>query len=166
MSKIAELTVRMAEFNQGYPALTQHLLKVHGFSRTIGMQEGMADDALETLEMAALTHDIGIKVCLEQYGECNGKMQEEEGPGHARVMLEMMGIKEKKIDRVCYLIAHHHTYTNVDGLDYRILLEADFLVNIFEGEMDRAAQKAAYENVFRTRAGKALFQAMYGAPDA
>lgn len=162
MQLIAELTARMAEFNAGEPALTQHLLKVHDFARTIGMLEGLNADMLHTLEIAALTHDIGIKPCMEKHGTCTGKMQEEEGPQHARAMLCEMGVEGAKIERVCYLIAHHHTYTNVDGLDYRILLEADFLVNIFEGSMKKEAREAAFANVFRTDAGKRLFDAMFG----
>ncbi len=34
-----------------------------------------------------------------------------------------------------YLIAHHHTYTNIDGIDYQILVrERISFVNMWEGE--------------------------------
>ena len=33
-------------------------------------------------------------------------------------------------ERVAYLIGHHHTYDKIEGMDYQILVEADFLVNI------------------------------------
>lgn len=46
-----------------------------------------------------------------------------------------------EIDRICYLVGHHHTYVNVDGIDYRILLEADFLVNAYEDEMSVHARR-------------------------
>ena len=36
------------------------------------------------------------------------------------------------IRRVEYLVGHHHTYKDIDGLDYQILVEADFLVNILK----------------------------------
>lgn len=158
---LAELTARMADFNTGYPELTQHFIKVHGFARTIGLLEGLDDEMQTTLEMAALTHDIGIKPCMEQHGTCTGKMQEAEGPPHARVMLADMGVDAARIDRVCFLIGHHHTYKDIDGIDYRILLEADFLVNLFESSHDEAAQAAAYQNIFETEAGKRLFKSMY-----
>lgn len=163
MASIAELTLRMAEYNGGDPDLTQHLLKVHGFARTIGVLEGLDADTLHTLEVAALTHDIGIIGCMRKYGRCNGKMQEEEGPPEAQALLGGMGYPQAMIDRVCYLIGHHHTYTNVDGIDYRILLEADFLVNLFENGQSKEAQQAAYANIFRTEAGKRLFRAMFPA---
>lgn len=36
-----------------------------------------------------------------------------------------------------YLVGHHHTYKDIDGLDYQILVEADFLVNYFEDGLDK-----------------------------
>lgn len=162
MDRIAQLTLRMAEFNAGRPDLTQHLLKVYGFARTIALLEGMAPDALHTLEIAALMHDIGIKYCLDTYGKCTGKMQEEEGPPLARAILREYSVDEATTERVCYLIGHHHTYTDIDGLDYQILVEADFLVNLFEGGADDAAKAAALRSIFRTGAGKRLFFAMFG----
>lgn len=161
MDIIAELTMRMAKFNQGRPDLTQHLLKVHAFARTIGVLEGLDADTLLTLELAALTHDIGIKPCLDKYGKCTGKMQEEEGPPFARAMLEALSVAADRTDRICYLIAHHHTYTNVEGLDLRILLEADFLVNLFEGKQDASAQQSALQNIFHTESGKRMFHHLY-----
>lgn len=161
MPKLAQLLSRMATFNAGDPALTQHLLKVHGFCRAIGQLEGMDADGLHTLEVAALTHDIAIKHCMDTYGKCTGKMQEEEGPALARPVLESLGFAPGAIDRVCFLIGHHHTYTGIDGIDYQILIEADFLVNLYEGKQSDEAKKAAYANIFKTEAGQQLFRAMY-----
>ncbi|MBQ9942597.1 MAG: phosphohydrolase, partial [Christensenellaceae bacterium] len=61
----------------------------------------------------------------------------------------------------CWLIAHHHTFTHVDGMDHRILLEADFLVNIFEGGFDRAQVDSIRKKVFVTRAGKHFLDHMF-----
>lgn len=71
-------------------------------------------------------------------------------------------VTKEEIDRVCYLIGHHHTYTNVDGDDYRILLEADFLVNAYEDELSMESICAFKENVFRTKTGIELLDSMYG----
>ena len=43
------------------------------------------------LETAALTHDIGIHLCEEKYGNCNGKLQEKEGPAIAEKLLAELG---------------------------------------------------------------------------
>ena len=71
-------------------------------------------------------------------------------------------VTKEEIDRVCYLIGHHHTYTNVDGDDYRILLEADFLVNAYEDGLSMESICAFKENVFRTKTGIELLDSMYG----
>ena len=65
-------------------------------------------------------------------------------------------------ERVCYLIAHHHTYENVEGMDYRILLEADFLVNAMEGQLDKSAIRTFRDKVFRTGTGLYLINTMFG----
>ena len=74
-------------------------------------------------------------------------------------------VTAEETERVCYLIAHHHTYTDVDGMDYRILLEADFLVNCFEEKMSREAALSALRKVFRTETGKTLMKTMFDLPD-
>ena len=62
---------------------------------------------------------------------------------------------------ICYLIGHHHTYTNINGIDYQILVEADFLVNIFEGGMTHEAAEKVCENIFRTKTGKQLLKDLF-----
>ncbi|MCR4653462.1 MAG: phosphohydrolase, partial [Eubacterium sp.] len=71
-------------------------------------------------------------------------------------------ITETEADRVCYLIAHHHTYQGVDDIDYQILLEADFLVNAYEDELGSEAIMNFRRNVFRTESGLKLLNQMYG----
>lgn len=53
-------------------------------------------------------------------------------------------------------MGHHHTYTDIQGLDYQILVEADFLVNLYEKDEGVEAQRAAYEKIFRTETGRQL----------
>lgn len=161
MDHLTELAARMIDFNQGEPGLSHHLLKVHAFARAIGVLEGLDAQTLETLEMAALVHDIGIKWCMNRHGHCTGKMQEEAGPPLARALLEDLGVPAGRIERVCYLVSRHHTYTDIEGMDYRILLEADFLVNLHENDATQKARQAAYENIFRTQAGKRFFRDLY-----
>ena len=84
------------------------------------------------------------------------------GPPIARKMLEELDFSRGVIERVCYLVGHHHTYTNIDGADYRILVEADFLVNLFEDGESEDAIKSAYEKIFKTKSGKQLCRDMFG----
>ena len=156
-----ELMMKMIEFDYGDPKRIQHFIKVHSFSKLIGEKEGLDAHTLFVLEAASILHDIGIRVSEEKYGFQNGKLQEQEGPAPAREICTSLGFKEDDIERICFLIAHHHTYTDVDGMDYRILLEADFLVNLYEDGAGKEAAKNAGERVFRTASGKAILHEMY-----
>jgi len=158
-----ELIIRMTEFNSKDPKRIQHFLKVYEFAHVIGVKEGLDDETLRILDMAAIMHDIGIRPSEEKYGRCDGKLQEQEGPAYAREMLaEFPEVTADETERICYLIAHHHTYENVDGTDYRILLEADFLVNSFEDEIDKEAIIHFRDKVFETKTGLHFINTMYG----
>ena len=156
-----ELMLKMIEFDAGDARRIQHFVKVASFARTIGQGEGMDADALLTLEAAAIVHDIGIRPSEEKYGDSTGKHQEELGPEPARKMLAELGFGEARCERVAYLVGHHHTYTDIDGLDYQALVEADFLVNLFEDGISEKGIRMACQNVFRTAAGKRLLATMF-----
>ena len=161
MNRIDRLYMEMIRYYQGDPKHIQHFVKVHSFSRLIGQGEGLDESTMYTLEAAALVHDIGIKIGMEKYGRSDGKTQEAEGPAAAREMLGRLGFQEKVIRRVEYLVGHHHTYRNIDGMDYQILVEADFLVNILEDGLAKEADLQAYQNIFKTESGKNICQEMF-----
>ena len=46
-------------------------------------------------------------------------------------------------------------------MDYRILLEADFLVNLYEGEADSDAVQSALNHIFCTSTGIRLCETMF-----
>jgi HD superfamily phosphodiesterase len=152
----------MISFNEGDPKRISHFIKVHSFARLIGIGEKLDEVTLFILEAAAYTHDIGIRPAEEKYGRCDGRLQEQEGPIYAHQMLSELGFENYMIERICYLIGHHHTYTNVEGMDYQILIEADFLVNLYEDEENRNTCRKVYENIFRTESGRRLFREMFG----
>lgn len=156
----------MILFDRGDARRIQHFLKVYQFAALIGELEGLSPEQQEILEIAAILHDIGIIPSEKKYGISNGKLQEQEGPAYARELLNRIGgYGQEFIDRVCFLIAHHHTYEGIDGLDWQILLEADFLVNSFEKNMTEEAIKKFRASVFRTKSGIALLNNQYGYGD-
>lgn len=161
-NQLDDLCRSMIVFDAGDPRRIQHFLKVHSFARLIGVGEKMDAVSLFILEAAAYTHDIGIRPAEEKYGRCDGKLQEQEGPIVAQKMLSDLGFENYLIERICYLIGHHHTYDHIDGLDYRILVEADFLVNLFEENENEQSKTAAYKNIFYTETGKEIFRQMFG----
>lgn len=152
----------MIEYFSGDPKRIQHFVKVHSFSRVIGHMEKLTEDELFILEAAAYVHDIGIKPAEEQFGRCDGKLQEELGPKQAEIILKQCGFSEQQIDRIVYLVGHHHTYTEIDGMDYQILVEADFLVNLYEDSSSAETVKHAYKAVFKTKSGTDICRKMFG----
>lgn len=157
-----QLIMQMTEFNRGDAKRIQHFMKVYEYAHLIGKLEGLDAETQKILDIASIMHDIGIRPSEEKYGRCDGKLQEQEGPVYARKMLEEFEeVSKEETDRVCYLIEHHHTYTGVDGEDYRILLEADFLVNAYEDKLNVENILAVRENVFRTKNGTKLLNMMY-----
>ena len=143
----------MIDYLNGNLHEVEHLLKVYGYAKAIGEMEGLDARTQEILEIAAVVHDIGIPKAIEKYGSDAGPYQEELGPAEARRLLTDIGCDEKLIERVCTLVGRHHTYTDVDGLDCRILLEADYLVNAAHNHHGAQAVAAAKESFFRTAAG-------------
>ena len=161
MEQYIDLIMKMMDYEKFSAQRIQHFLKVYEYARLIGTGEQVSDRLMHILSTAAITHDIGIKPSLEKYGSCKGEQQEAEGPAVAAPMLAELGYEEAVIDRVCYLIGHHHTYHDIDGMDYQILIEADFLVNMQEGNMDIESCRSIYERIFRTTTGKRICRRMY-----
>lgn len=162
MDLLHQLAQKMIAYYYGDPRRIQHFIKVHSFAKLIGEGEHLDERTQLILEAAALVHDIGIRPAEEKYGRCSGKLQEQEGPSPAGKMLDELGFDEEAVRRICYLVAHHHTYHPVDGIDYRILLEADFLVNLYEDDSPADAVESALANIFRTETGKAVCRTMFG----
>ena len=151
----------MIKYYHGDPKRIQHFVKVHSFAKLIGESENIDEHTLFILEATAYTHDIGIKPAEAKYGMCGGKLQEKEGPAPARAMLTELGFEPADIDRICYLIAHHHTYKDIDGIDYQILIEADFLVNLYEDNASRKVLELAIQHIFKTKTGIAIYKEMF-----
>ena len=160
--QLDDLFMDMIAYYDGDPKRIQHFTKVHSYARLIGIGEELDDASLFILEAAAYTHDIGIRVAEEKYGRCDGKLQEQEGPIIAQKMLSQLGFENYIVERICFLIGHHHTYDNIDGLDYQILVEADFLVNFYEDDAGNRAIDKAYKRIFKTETGKKIFRLMFG----
>ncbi len=158
---INKVHLAMINLYQGDSKRIQHFCKVHSYAKLIGEMENVDEKTLFIIEIATLTHDIGIHLCEEKYGNCNGKLQEKEGPDIAKKVLSELGIAADVSDRVQYLIAHHHTYTNIDGIDYQILVEADFIVNMHEEDLSADAKEKTYNNIFRTESGKKICKEMF-----
>ena len=158
---ISSAIEKMTEIYKGNLHDIEHFLKVWAFAKTIGEQEKLDGHTQQILELAAVIHDIACPLCREKYGNTNGKNQEIESPPLVEEFLSDLTVSDTDKERISWLAAHHHTYTNVDGLDYQILLEADFLVNAGESGFKRSAIEDAAKNIFKTETGIRLLKSIY-----
>jgi HD superfamily phosphodiesterase len=152
----------MITFYAGDPKRIQHFVKVHSFAKLIGELEGLDERTQEILEVTAYVHDIGIRIAEAKYGRCTGKLQEEEGATAVKILLAQLDYDQKLIERVSYIVGHHHSYSNIDGMDYQILVEADFLVNMYENRTPEESMISAYQKIFKTESGKDICKTMFG----
>ena len=162
MSDVQNIMMDMITYYAGDPKRIQHFIKVYHFTKMIGEMENVDTKTQTIIEAAALVHDIGIKKSEEKYQSSAGKYQELEGPPLARGLLKKLGYPEPFVDRVCWLVGHHHTYNDIQEIDHRILVEADFLVNAYEDGMnEQAIRRCLSGKIFKTETGKQLLKIMY-----
>ena len=138
-----------------------HLIKVHSYARLIGQLDQLDDQTQQILEISAIVHDIACPLCREKYGSTLGKYQEKEGPALVLQFLAEFSLADDTVERIMYLVGHHHSYDDVDGIDYQILLEADFLVNGDEMNLNDQQIRSMKDKVFKTKSGLALLNAIY-----
>lgn len=162
LERLNNLYAAMLEYFKGDPRRCQHWIKVHSLSRMIGLNEHLAEHTLYVLEAAAMVHDCGIKPGEAKYGRNDGKIQEQEGPDAAAKLLAALDFGAVDIERICFLVGHHHTYNVIDSIDFQILVEADFLVNFYEDNMDKKAIESCVKKIFKTQTGKKFACAMFG----
>ena len=162
MMTIAQIMEKMIAFSEGNIHDITHLSCVWTYAKTIGELEGLDADTQFILEVAAITHDIACPLCRKKYGNTNGKYQEQEGAPLVREFLADTGMTAEQIDRVAYLVGHHHSPAQIDGIDYQILIEADYIVNASENGYDRQAIRTFMEHTMKTAAGIRLTKTVFG----
>jgi len=124
-------------------------------------------DADPVLTLAATyLHDIGIPEAERKFCRCDGKLQEQEGPAVARELLTATGATELFIDNVCQLVGHHHTPCGIDSPEFRILWDADALVNLAEvvGSKENSVIESILNKALVTEPGYRMAQEIYLMP--
>jgi HD superfamily phosphodiesterase len=159
---VSEITTKMIEYSKGNLHDINHFMKVHAYAKTIGECEKLDKNAQTVLEVAAIVHDIACPLCREKYGNTNGMHQEKEGEILVAEFLKDTGYSEEFIDRIIFLVGHHHTLKGITGLDFQILIEADYIVNADESNYSKVNINNTLEKVFKTPTGIALLKSIYG----
>ncbi len=112
---------------------------------------------------ASLLHDIGIHQAQKKYGSTTGKFQEKEGPPIARRILTRLGFEQNQIEEICEIIAHHHSPGKINTQNFKVLYDADWLVNLRDEYdiQDRNKLSNIIDRVFLTPSGKTLAAGIY-----
>jgi len=105
----------------------EHALAVLSYAEQIQTVEG--GNPL-IVKAAAILHDIGIHEAERKYGSSAGKYQEIEGPPIAERILKNYNIPAEAIGHICRIIANHHSAKGIDTTEFKIVWDADWLVNI------------------------------------
>ncbi len=137
-----------------------HAIKVARFAEQILKMEGGNPPVVMG---AAYLHDIGIHEADRKYGSHSGHYQEMEGPAIAREILERLNVPKQMIDEICDIIGHHHSSREKETLNFQIVYEADWLVNIEEEgfSSDRKKVEKLIDKVFRTATGRQLAEKIF-----
>jgi HD superfamily phosphohydrolase YqeK len=137
-----------------------HALSVLDFAEKIQAAEG--GDAL-VVKAAAVLHDIGIQQAERKYNSNAGKYQEIEGPPIARDILEKCEISQEAIEHICKIIANHHSAKNIDTLEFRIIWDADNIVNLRDEPESFGKEKIQkiVEKRFKTETGRKTAQELF-----
>ena len=158
---IEQLIMLMMEYDRGDARRIQHFLKVHSFAKMICEYENLKSKDQFIVESAAVVLDIAVHLCEDKYGSTEGHLQEKEGPDLARWLLKRLDYDADEIERICFLVGHHHTYNGIDGIDHQIVIEADWLATLYESRADEKTIKAAYQKLFKTPKGRQLCEIIY-----
>lgn len=138
----------------------EHAKKVLDFAEEILRRE---ESDWHIVVPAAILHDVGIKIAEQKYGSAAGNYQEKEGPQIARDILKKLNFKKEDIEEICDIIGHHHSPGAVNTRNFKVLCDADWLVNLKEEAVirDKAGLKEAISKVFNTKTGKEIAERIY-----
>lgn len=161
MELASQIAIKLTQYFKNDVRRINHALKVYSFTKIILEQADLTEEEIIILEITSIIHDIGIKVSEEKYNSSAGKYQELEGPQVANDFLKEFDLNKNIIDKILYLIGNHHTYSKIDSVPFQILVEADFLVNIFEDDMNKKQILEIRNKYFKTKTGITLLENLY-----
>jgi hypothetical protein len=134
-----------------------HALSVLDYAEQIQTVEG-GDPFV--VKAAGILHDIGIHEAERKHGSAAGIYQEIEGPPIAEAILKRYLLSVHDIEHVCKIIANHHSAKDIDTLEFRILWDADWLVNLQDEPPDLSIEQwtSRINKIFKTATGKQIAQ--------
>ncbi|KZX14539.1 HD domain-containing protein [Methanobrevibacter curvatus] len=138
-----------------------HSLKVFSLTKTIAELENIPKKDAEIAILSSILHDTGIKIAEDKYGKSTMKHQEKFGPIVAENILNKFNYDKETIERVKFIIANHHHPKISDSIDFKVLIEADYIVNFQEEDIPLSALDNILDNFFTTNSGKKIANLMF-----
>jgi len=150
-----KLTDEMKKVFAGDQKRIEHALAVLNYAEQIQAAEG--GDPL-VVKAAAILHDIGIIQAERKHGSTAAKYQEIEGPIIAREILAKFNLDKADVEHICRIIANHHSAKNIDTIEFRIVWDADWLVNLPVDFTDTSKEKLKeiIDKTFKTCKGRQI----------
>ena len=143
---VLETAKKMIDYSHGNLHDINHFMKVYAYAKMIADGEQL---------------DLACPLCRVKYGNTNGKNQEKESAALIAEFFKDSNLPQDFTDRISFLVSHHHTLDQIDGIDYQIIIEADYLVNADESHFFGHNIKNMYDKIFKTETGKFLLRSMY-----
>jgi HD superfamily phosphodiesterase len=114
---------------------------------------------------AAYLHDIGVKEVERKHNSSASQLQEEEGPPVAREILSRLDAPEPLIEEVCDIIGHHHNPRPEETVNFKVVYDADLLVNLEErrkkSDIEPQELEVIIERSFLTATGRELARSVF-----
>jgi putative nucleotidyltransferase with HDIG domain len=112
---------------------------------------------------AAYLHDIGMHEAERKHSSAAAQHHEEEGPVIAREILTRLGARPEIVDEVCDIVGHHHHPREQETLNFKIVHDADLIVNLEEDhkgrDIDTDSVEGVIDRTFLTETGKRVARA-------
>lgn len=157
----AQIMEKMIAISEGNIHDIDHFIRVWTYAKTIGELEGLDRHTQKIVEIAAIIHDIACPLCREKYGNTNGKYQEKEGMILAKQFLTEFDLSKEDQERIVYLVGHHHTFDQIDDIDYQILIEADYIANASENGYSQRNIENFMQRIMKTESAKRIIKSIF-----
>ena len=139
-----------------------HAGRVARYAEKLGKSEG---GDLSIILSAAYLHDIGLREAEQKHPGEADKYHEQKGRPIAKEILTKLGAKEELIHEVCDIVARHHQPKEQENLHFKVVYDADLIVNIEEKIKDQSVPRPWVEKKinqsFLTDSGRALAREIF-----
>ncbi|MDR0912550.1 MAG: HD domain-containing protein [Methanobrevibacter sp.] len=138
-----------------------HSLKVFAYAQTLCELENLGFETSKIAILSAILHDVGIKIAEKKHNSSAGRYQELYGGEIAENILNDLNYDKNIIKNVKFNISNHHHPNASESIDFRILIESDYIVNFEEEDIPLKSLDQIIEKQFKTKSGKEIINTIF-----